>query len=286
MNSKKRFLGLGKLLVITILALVLMFAGCGAKGEANYESANADSDSGDNITNSIKDNRKVYFTVNYSFETKDVQKSVSELNQLKNKYEGYTENSNMSTNNGGSYATYVVKIPTEKLDAFMEELENSKIGNNLENKNIQSTDITNSYVTTEAQIQTLNASRAQYQKMLEDDTLSMDQVMKINDKISEIDYQLNALNLQKTKYDNLIEYSTVTVRFNDRTQKKAERKSVFSGYGDYLIGFGRAIVLIILYTAPFAVLGGGIAFIIIFSVKKKNSKKVKESVDSNNQEQQ
>ena len=276
--KNKRIIKLFIVLLICILTITL--TSCGANSKEMSDNASFDSpQSGDTISDSIKDNRKVYFKVSYNFRSNDIDTDLKRINQIRTKYEGYIESSNLDKYNNKTIATYVLRIPTAKLDNFMAEIED---GASIQHKSINSYEVTNEYVTLEAQIQTLTASRAQYQAMLETGSLTITQITQINDKINEIDYKLNALNIQKTQYDNLIEYSTVTVKFNQDVDN-TEKNTMFSNYGPFLLGFVKAILAIIMYSLPFLALGCIITLSIVLPLRAKKKKRMQKAQEYNEQ---
>ena len=276
--KNQRIIKLFIVLLICILTITLTACGKEALNDASYDRFDAP-ESGDTISDSIKDNRKVYFKVSYNFRSNDIDTDLKRINQIRTKYEGYIESSNLDKYNNKTIATYVLRIPTAKLDNFMAEIED---GSSIQHKSIESVEVTNSYVTLEAQIQTLTASRAQYQAMLETGSLTTTQIMQINDKINEIDNKLNALNIQKTQYDNLIEYSTVTVKFNQDVDN-TEKNTMFSNYGPFLLGFVKAILAIIMYSLPFLALGCIITLSIVLPLRAKKKKRMQKAQEYNEQ---
>jgi len=266
-------------ILLTILAIIVFIGGCGSESDSiNYEAGGSQ---GDSVVASLSDNRKVYFTVYYSVNTKDLDKDLLSLSTIMKKYGGYAESTDIDKSDDRGSATYQIKIPTEKLDEFMKEFEN---GSSYKSKRINSTDITTSYVTTQSRIEALEASKAQYLDMLKNSNLTISEITTINDKIDDINTELNALNRQMTQYNNLIEYSTITIYFNQNVNVDGIG-SVFDGYGAYLVGFLKVLLAIFLYTLPVAVIAGIILASILLPryFKKKKANKIKENNIPNNQ---
>lgn len=267
-NSKNVILGLFLLLLVSVLVLT----GCKKSSDSsNRESAEASYDS---ISSSINDGRKKYFTVNYKIETDDANSAIKKINKLVTDYNGYIEESNYTPSDNKAY--YTLRIPTEKLDEFMSKFEDSE---GVAYKSIEETDVTSSYIDTEARIETLESRINAYKEMLEKDNLTVQEVITINDKIDELNVELTRYKIMKEKYDDLVEYSQVHVSISESNTMIG---GFFNGYGDYILGFLEVLLVIILVLLPFALVGGGITFIIIFSVRKKKQKKMKN--ESNNEE--
>mgnify|MGYP003303603046 CR=1 FL=1 len=76
------------------------------------------------------------------------------------------------------------------------------------------------------------------------------------------------LNNQISQYDNLIDYSTVTITYN---QTEVE-EGFFAGYGEYLVGLIKLVFYLFMYTLPFTLLAGAI-ILTIFLIKKRKTRK-------------
>ena len=126
------------------------------------------------------------------------------------------------------------------------------------------------YTSNEARITVLNASRAAYVKLLEEENISYSDIIQINDKIANIDTELLNLRLMQEKYDNLVDYSTVRVNFNNNREI---RSNFFTEYLDYLEEFFVGVFRFVMYSIPVVILLGGVSLAIVLPIVHKKKKK-------------
>lgn len=246
-----------KLWLSLIVLLVLFFTACANSPNGGYYE---DSNSGNNGI-VVETSRKVYYTVNIDLECKDISESIEQLNSKTAEYNGYIYNSYINER----FAIVTYRIPAEKLEQFLDVIGSNENSEMVE-KNIRATDVTSTYNQVEARLEVLKASRQAYLNLLEQ-TSNMSDIITINTRIEEIDSEILRLENEKSTYDNLVEYSTVTIEFNSK-----EGNHFFSDYGDYLVGLFKVIGIIILYLLPFAIMGGALIIVIVFISKKKLKK--------------
>ena len=93
-------------------------------------------------------------------------------------------------------------------------------------------------------------------------------IISLQDKINAIDIELLSITKELAYYDNLLEYSKVTINFN-----KEYKESFINEYLNYLTNLFTFIGKAILYVLPIALIGGSITFVILFVEKKKKNRK-------------
>lgn len=260
--------------LICLVILISIFCTSCAKKEGslaapdynNNESGSMDTDI------YIDESRKIYYEAYYTFYTKEIDELSKDISDKVGDLKGYTENSSTSYDQATkvcSRAHFVYRIPTEKLNDFIDYLETF---DGITSSSLSSTDITSSYEANEARLETLNARLDAYNKLLQDQHLSRSEIIQIESRIDEISSELTKLNNLKEKYDGLLEYSTVTI--NITNTKEYKKATWFSDYFDYLKEFIIVVFNIIMYTLPFAIIAGTVLFIIFFKKARKNKNKV------------
>ena len=209
----------------------------------------------------VETTRKIFYTVEYNISCEDYNEIKNNISKKVDDYDGYIQSSTDSTN----YSEYVYRIPTEDLNSFLDYVDSYE---EVSYKNVTSTDITSSYSQTEARIEVLENSRNSYLKILQDNSLSMQEIIQIQNKIDEIDSELLSLKNQMSYFDNLLDYSKVTIRYG----KIYQEPSFFREYGQYFVdvfvGFGKFI----LYLIPFAILAS--PFVVLVVILNKRKKKI------------
>lgn len=156
-------------------------------------------------------NRKLIRKFNLDVETLEFDKFVSDLKTEVSALGGYIESSSIS---GNSYnytsnrsANFTCRIPSEKLDEFINTI--NGLGN-ITYSFEDVSDITLTYVDTEARIKSL---RTEYDRLLEllAEAESIDSIIILQQRISEVSYELESYESQLRTYDNLVDYSTVNL---------------------------------------------------------------------------
>ncbi|MBQ8015535.1 MAG: DUF4349 domain-containing protein, partial [Clostridia bacterium] len=157
---------------------------------------------------------KIIKTVDLTVQTKEYDTYISALEASVLANSGYVETS--ESNSGGYYnsnrrATYTVRIPADKLDAFLTSAnENGKIVNKTENQQ----NVTLEYVDLESRISAYKTEQATLTGLLEK-AESLENVLSIQERLSEVNYQIESYTAQLRVLENRVSYSTVTLRIDE-----------------------------------------------------------------------
>lgn len=255
--------------LLLFLMVSILLLGCGAAGEVPSLDSNESSVSGSNEGLVVETTRKIYYTVDMYIDSDDVELAYKYYTSKLSSYNGYVSSSTINST-GSSYVVY--KVPTEKLTEFLDYIEIGEQGE-VVRKSITTTDITSKYNAVTARLDVLNASRQSYLKMLEKAN-SLSETISLQNKIEDIDTEIKRLENEKSSYDSLLEYSTITIYFNQKI-----KESFFGDYFGFVGGFFRVVGMIILYTLPFGILALAV-LALIFAIRKitrgkKNEKEKK-----------
>ena len=240
-------------LVTLILSLSLIFVSCGAKNNATRGDAMVTDDF--HYSESLKDgalngyetiteefttdkeftdNRKVIKTAEMTVQTKTFDVFVEELAKRIAENGGYIQNSSLHGNaysqNGNRSANFTVRIPAENLTQFKDGV--TTLGNvTYYSENEQ--DITTSYIDTESRITALEAEQATLLELLKKSD-NLDSLLKVQQRLSEVNYQLESFKSQLRSYDSRISYSTITinVREVERVTIVPSKQTVFERIGE------------------------------------------------------
>ena len=156
-------------------------------------------------------NRKIIRDAYITMEVEDIEKSYDNILASLTKFGGYEAGRNMNASSTDyRYAatnTATLKIPAEKLDSFLKEL---KKEGEVKNQSISSADITEQYF--DAQIRLTNL-----EKMLDKNYELFENAKKVDDQlrifreINEITTEIEQLKGKLRRWNELVEYSTVTI---------------------------------------------------------------------------
>ena len=158
--------------------------------------------------------RKLIRDVNMSVEARDFDGVLSQITDKVRELGGYVESSDVSgvsvNSYGGSqqrYADIRARIPADRLDRFVETVESA---GNVTSKQEQVTDVTLQYSDTESRKKSLEIEQERLWALLEK-AESLDAVVALEARLSEIRYELESYTSQLRLYDNQVDYSTVSI---------------------------------------------------------------------------
>lgn len=177
-----------------------------------------------------------------------------------------------------------VRIPQEKLDDFVNAA--NEIGN-ITYKNESTEDVTLQYADIEDHIKTLNIEQERLWALLEK-AESIDTIIALEQRLSNIRYELESYQTQLKRYDNKVTYSTVRI---DLTEVKIYTPAAKQGLGSRIVSglkektmnvldFLQDFIVEVVINIPVYILLAAFAFIIYVIVKlidkqAKKHKKVK-----------
>ena len=153
---------------------------------------------------------KMIRNVTMEMESKDFSKTTTDLNRLASEKGGYVERSFVSGNiksRTAKSAEYVFRIPAENLDSF---LENSREIFSVISENISATDVSGSYYDTEARLKTLRIQQDRLNELLKE-AAGLEDIILLNERLTEVEYQIESLAGSLKSWDNQIAYSTVSI---------------------------------------------------------------------------
>lgn len=161
-------------------------------------------------------NRKLIRTVNLHVETDDFDTLLEKLNAQISTMNGYVEQSDISGNSIQSarskrWAYMTVRIPSNSLDSFISSVETN---GNVTNKSETTTDVTLKYSDLESKKKSLTIEQDRIWELLEKaDTL--ESVIALEERLSEIRYELESMESKLRLYDNQVDYSTVYINIEE-----------------------------------------------------------------------
>lgn len=275
--------------LLLIVALLLVFvAGCSAS-ESNgtmTKAPAADNLSGEPVENApesaVAANRKLIREIYLDAETEDMDALLDQVTDRVNALGGYIQERSVQNGSayGGSsqrYATLIIRIPAEKLDAFVTDVDGiSNIVSNTETTE----DVTLQYNDIESRLRVLRAEEERLLAFLaEAETVA--EMVQIETRLTEVLSEIDKLTSQQKLYDNLVDYGTVTLSVEEVEQYTAKTQPGFwerigSGFvssvknvGKILQGLLIFFVCSIPYLVPALIIGGAVLLIVKCCNRKK-----------------
>lgn len=183
--------------------------------------------------NESKSSRKLIRTKSITVETKNLDKSLEKINTAIDTFGAYVEHSTLDSpsyvseyDNKRTY-TMTIRVPEDKLDAFMNQLDST---GTVTSATESTEDVTLQYTDIEAHKKAL---KTEYDRVMEllGKAETMDQILALESKLSDLRYQIDSYESQLKVMDNQITYSTVSL-----TLKEVEyEKDADTSYGTRIV---------------------------------------------------
>lgn len=160
--------------------------------------------------------RKLIRTVSVTVETLDFDAFSTDLERAVTQAGGYFESRRVSGNSGQSddglmYGSYTIRIPESALEDFSEKMDG--LGNILSrNENVE--DVTLQYSDTEGRIRSLKKQQDRLLELLED-AENVEDIITIEARLSEVEYELESYQSSKNILDNQISYVTIQLEASE-----------------------------------------------------------------------
>lgn len=318
-----------KLAVLLSLVMTISLTACSSAGNSNksmtfasedvmYETAAApsyygngfseenvayDTLSSENAAENDLSERKIIKTASLSYQTQAYDDFMDSMSRCVTSYGGYIESSefygnSMYSSRSSRSAYLTARIPSENYEKFMADAGN--LGT-LTYKSESQNDVTMSYVDVESHIKAFETERDSLMLLMEKSG-SLSDVIALQSRLTEVNYQLDSYKSQLRKYDNLISYCTVNIdvievvrevlpesemTFGERIKRGLEDS--FENIGDGTVDFA----VWFMTSLPYIVIWGLVVVLVILLIKliirknrakKLSAKQVKEYVRQINED--
>lgn len=286
-----------KIFAIVLCAVIaLSFAACGASSDKavsenaamdqefdmfaqntgagdNYSYTADSSGAGESPAQKTQD-EKIIKTVDLSVETKEYEAYITALTASVSAAGGYVETSTAnlgSTSYSNRYATFTVRIPAANLDSFISASgEKGTITSKTENQQ----NVTLEYVDLESRIEAYKTEKATLTGLLEK-AASLENVLAIQERLSEVNYQIESYTSKLKVLENRVSYSTVTLRINEVERVTEAQptlwtriKNRFLNNLDGLVDWFKDAVVAIIGGLPVIIPLAVAIFVVILIIKK------------------
>ncbi len=194
-----------------------------------------------------KTTRKLIRNVDLEVETETFDDLLTAVRRRTELMEGYIEES--YTYNGSSYsgnrlrnANLTIRVPAEHLDEF---LENMAEVSNVISRNESVTDVTLRYVDLESHKKVLLAEQERLLALLEK-AETIEDIISLEQRLSEVRYQLESMESQLRVMDNQVSYSTVYLYINEvvkltPVKEQSVWEKISTGFVNSLYDVGNAL---------------------------------------------
>ena len=297
-------------LIAVLLLALTAFAGCSAasphsseaylepssdRGTVSFDGAGDPAASIDAGTLDPLGNRKVIRDASLTVEALEFDTFMSSVLAKTNALGGYVE-SNVTNNHASYYsrtvlrgAKLVLRIPADKLDEFLATVDDA---GNVTSRTEKVSDITDTYIDTEARLRSL---RTEYDTLLGllEKAENLDEIIRLQDRLSNVRYEIESYEARIRSYDSLIAFSTVSMEVSEVERETAVEEESFGhevsrrfkeslqdvgeGFRDFAAWFIGNLPHIVVVLFFFPGIPLVITFIIIGCVKRSKKKRAEKA---------
>lgn len=218
--------------------------------------------------------RKLIKTVDMDVETREFDYLMATVEEQVKALGGYIEN--LNTYNGSSYSGYrgtrnadlTIRIPKQQLDAFLDTVSGAS---NVIRRSDNVEDVTLAYVDLESHRDALRTEQTRLLELLER-AETIEDIITIEERLSNVRYQLESMESQLRTYDNKVDYSTVYLNIDEveiytPVEEDTVWERISSGFAESLHDIGEGLVdfgVWFVVTLPYMVIWAVIIVILIF----------------------
>lgn len=233
----------------------------------------------------VKSNRKLIRTVHLGVETIEYEALIASINEKVAALGGYFESMDESVHTWTTPETRsftsTIRVPKDRADELITVVESSA---NVTSRSENTEDVTLNYVDTESRKKALETEQKRLTELL-DKADTVEDLITIENRLSEVRYQIQSIESQLRTYDDKIDYTTIylSVTEVERIVPKAEETflsrimvgfsesvvDVIQGFVDFVVG----LIVAIPYLLVWAVIIFLFWLIVIRNIVKHHKKK-------------
>lgn len=227
--------------------------------------------------------KRQYLTV----ETLAFDEALAKITGFVSDMGGYFAATDISNNSIRGYysnvrrATLSVRIPEDKLEAFVAKISSSDTFNILRNS-LSTEEVTDTYYDLKAQLDALMAQEARLTELM-NEAKNLSDMLTIENKLTSVRREINSVSSRIQYYDKAVAMSFVEITLDEvEKYEPTKEKTFFDKVGEAFVGawevFGEFLsgaVIVFLWILPFVLTLGVIAAIVIVVVLKNKKKKAK-----------
>lgn len=219
-----------------------------------------------------QDGRKIIRNTSLTVETTEFDESAALLKQAVTQAGGYIEYSSQYAGGSTRSASYTCRIPAEQYGVF---LENVRGAGSVVRTEESTQDATSQYIDLEARLKSL---RTQENRLLElmENSGSLEELLAVQDKLSEVQYQIENYTGQMKALENRIDYSTVEIDLEEvETYTPIEpgfgerAAEAFRNMVNSVKNGAQGFVLLLIYVSPLILVAAVALIVVLIVVKRK-----------------
>ncbi len=284
---------------LSMLMVIMLFTSCSSEGSLTSPGNSDSSYKSESMNGSITDGkdyveetpaeddttveRKVIKTYRIRMETLLYDEATARISSAVTQFGGYIaaatqEGSGVSESSSRRTATYTVRIPADRADAYIEHISD---GYNVLGSSLTTEDVTDSYYNLQSRLDSLVVQEARLMEMLTQ--AYFDEMIQLEDKLSDVRAQINELHARLQLMDKSVEYSYIYITLYEVKEYVAPKEETYiSRLGSSFIGaFERfaqvigEIFIIFVWLLPYILVLALVVVIVIFCTKWDRRRKHK-----------
>jgi len=229
---------------------------------------------------------KIIYTGHLNLETVDFDPAVAAVEAMVSEFGGFVESSEINGrseyNEDGTSslvdrnAYYVVRIPSNRFDEFLKR--SGSIGNVL-SSNTSAENITSQFTDAEARKDSLLIQEERLLAMMEQAT-DVESLIALESRLSEVRYEIEALERQLINWQNSVDYSTVSLSLQEveiytpvvpvqRSFGEKFTTALSDGWKGF-VNFGERFILWFARSLPVLIILGLIVFAFVLLIRMSN----------------
>lgn len=281
--------------IITFILVLstILFASCSSAKNDNNALTDEEvleettNELGTDITaDKVPQDAKIIREITISGETKNFNDASQAIKTNLSEAGGYIEKSDITGGENlrndkktAKRGTFVLRIPSEKLDAFLEQTKGLL---NVTNSVESATDVTLEYYDIESRLNTLKSKKTALENMLEK-AETINDILLIQDNLYQVIADIEAYQTKLNAFDNKVDYSTVTLTVYEVIEyTEIEEEGFWNRVGNAFVKtwqnfgeFAQDFAVFLVYCMPVLVIFAiaAIIILIVWLNKRKHNKK-------------
>lgn len=159
----------------------------------------------------IRQNAKLILTADVYAETRDFPTADQAVQDLTAQYGGYLESRSVAGNEGSRSASYTVRVPQERFEAFLGAFGNTC---NIVRQSQNAEDVGQAYFDAETHLKTLKTKHERLLALL-DKSEKMEDIIQLETALSETEYEIEQYAGTLRRYDDLVGFSTISIQLGE-----------------------------------------------------------------------
>jgi hypothetical protein len=168
--------------------------------------------------------KKIIHTADIRFKVEDLKKAESAIKARVKAMGGYISNENQNRQSGNLENSWTVRIPAEKFDTFLGDVEKESIY--VDSKNVSAEDVTAEYVDNELRIKSKQKVFERYLELLKQ-AKNVQEIMAVEEQIRVIREEIEAKEGRQKYLNDQVDFSTITVTFYQETASSSAPEQPF-----------------------------------------------------------